>query len=79
MADAMPRVLLNLRFFARAGKPSTRTRRDSPLRAEGKTGTDLNILPSRRSTPSRCSSLRAARAIEFRGMVRGSPFLVLGR
>ena len=47
--------------------------RDSPVRMEGKTGVGLIFL----ALPSR--SLRAVSAIEFRGMVRGSPFLVLGR
>ncbi len=71
MAVAMPAVAFNLRLFERAGKPARDPCRDAPLRGEGRRALISFSYPPR-AAPGRA----AARATAFRGMVRGSPFLV---
>ena len=70
MAVAMPGILLNLGLFERGREPSARPCKESPVRAEGKTG----------SAPGRFFSPRirwsAARATEFRR--NGARIAVLG-
>jgi len=71
MAVAMPGVPFDLCLLESARDQPRDPCSDSPGRTEGNTGVALIFLPRP------CSSSRAVTAIELRGIIRESPFLVL--
>jgi hypothetical protein len=73
MAVAMPAISIDLRLFERCRKPAPRALQGLASADREKTGAVPGFLDSPRNCPG------ASCATQFKGILRGSPFLVLGR